>query len=127
MIWEKFQAVSGGVSLAPEHCADHNWQDWEIPREADAKWSAEAKQIHSKWWEARIARQKDIDASIAAKAESRILYDKPYIDRDRVRVAGPFTVENLSPHRTLAVDWDDELIDEQERAESRHKPSGREK
>jgi len=28
-----------------------------------------------------------------------------------VRVAGPFTVESLSPHRTLAVDWNDELID----------------
>jgi len=28
-----------------------------------------------------------------------------------VRVAGPLTVESLSPHRTLAVDWDDELID----------------
>ena len=28
-----------------------------------------------------------------------------------MRVAGPFTVESLSPHRTLAVDWNDELID----------------
>ena len=30
-----------------------------------------------------------------------------------MRVAGPFTVESLSPHRTLAVDHDDELIDPQ--------------
>jgi adenine-specific DNA-methyltransferase len=28
-----------------------------------------------------------------------------------VRVAGPFTVESLSPHRVLGVDEDDELID----------------
>ena len=28
-----------------------------------------------------------------------------------MRVAGPFTVESLSPHRVLAVDENDELID----------------
>ena len=71
----------------------------------------EAIKFHAAWWEARVARQKEIDASIAANAEYEYLYDKPYIDKDRVRVAGPFTVESLSPHRTLAVDWNDELID----------------
>jgi adenine-specific DNA-methyltransferase len=52
--------------------------------------------------------QKEIDASIAAKAE----FDKPYDDKKTVRVAGPFTVESLSPHRVLGVDGNDELIDE---------------
>ena len=59
----------------------------------------------------RIARQKEIDASIAAKADFESLYDKPYDDKRKVRVAGPFTVESLSPHRVLAVDENDELID----------------
>ena len=53
----------------------------------------------------------EIDASIAAKAEFEYLYDKPYVDNSRVRVAGPFTVESLSPHRVLAVGEGDELID----------------
>ncbi len=57
-------------------------------------------------------RQKDIDISIAAKAENEFLYDKPYEDKKRVRVAGPFTVESLSPNRTLAVDENDELFDQ---------------
>src|SRR4029078_4356936 len=74
-------------------------------------WSDAAKKLHSQWWEARIARQKEIDASIAAKAEYEFLYDKPYDDKKKVRVAGPFTVESLSPHRVLGVDEDDELID----------------
>jgi adenine-specific DNA-methyltransferase len=87
------------------------WQDWQIPREADAKWSPKAKALHADWWQGRIARQREIDASIAAKAESEYLYDKPYEDRKRVRVAGPFTVDSLSPHRTLAMDIDDGLID----------------
>jgi DNA modification methylase len=60
---------------------------------------------------ARIGRQKEIDASIAAKADFEYLYDKPYEDRRKVRVAGPFTVESLSPHRVLGVDENDELID----------------
>ena len=71
---------------------------------------AQAK-LHADWWQARIARQKEIDASIAAKAESEYLYDKPYEDKKKVRVAGPFTVESLSPHRVLGVDENDELID----------------
>lgn len=101
------------------------WEEWEIPREADDKWPAAAKDAHAKWWEARIARQKEIDASIAAKAEFEYLYDKPYVDNSRVRVAGPFTVESLSPHRTLAVDWDDELIDILEATEGkRRNPHG---
>ncbi|MCI0365170.1 MAG: site-specific DNA-methyltransferase [Phycisphaerales bacterium] len=87
------------------------WQNWEIPREADAKWPDEAKKLHADWWQARIARQREIDASIAAKAEFEYLYDKPYQDNKKVRVAGPFTVESLSPHRMLGVDENDELID----------------
>ena len=76
------------------------------------KWPRDARtRLHAEWWQARIARQKEIDASIAAKAEFEYLYDKPYEDKKKVRVAGPFTVESLSPHRVLGVDENDELID----------------
>ena len=95
------------------------WEEWEIPREADGAWTKEATDLHAKWWEARIARQREIDASIAAKAEFEYLYDKPYPDTSRTRVAGPFTVESLSPHRVLAVDEQDELVDELAAAEGK--------
>ena len=49
----------------------------------------------------------------------RQLYDRPYVDNSRVRVAGPFTVESLSPHRVLAVDEHDELVDVAEAAEGK--------
>ncbi len=42
-------------------------------------------------------------------------------DNPMIRVAGPFTVEGLSPHRTLAVDWDDELIATYEAAERKRR------
>ncbi|GIK82893.1 MAG: site-specific DNA-methyltransferase [Alphaproteobacteria bacterium] len=99
--------------------------EWEIPREAPKGWPEPAKAALARFWEARIARQKEIDASIAAKAEFEYLYDKPYPDNSKVRVAGPFTVESLSPHRTLAVDWNDELIDVLEAAEGKRKAADR--
>ena len=60
------------------------------------------------------------DASIAARAEFEYLYDRPCEDRNTVRTAGPFTVESLSPHRTLGVDENDELIDKVADAEGRY-------
>ena len=87
------------------------YEEWEIPREADDRWAAGAAGLHRRWWEARIARQREIDAAIAAKADYEYLYDKPYEDRAVVRVAGPFTVDSLAPHRTLGVDENDEMID----------------
>ncbi|MGY4727146.1 site-specific DNA-methyltransferase [Burkholderia pyrrocinia] len=111
VIWDKFQTVLEPLREQLNKALGKQWQEWEIPREADGKWSNVARKLHTDWWQQRIARQAEIDASIAAKAEFEFLYDKPYEDRKRVRVAGPFTVESLSPHRVLGVDEADELID----------------
>ncbi len=89
-----------------------------LPKKPRTPWTPEAEALHAKWWKAHIARQKEIDASIAARAEVEYLYDKPYLDNARVRVAGPFTVESLSPHRVLPAS-EEELIDEIEPAEGR--------
>jgi len=48
--------------------------------------------------------REQIAASIARRAESEVLYDRPYLDQKVVRVTGPFTVESLSPHRVLPAD-----------------------
>lgn len=111
VIWEKFQAALEPLREQLNTALKHRWEEWEIPRDAEDKWPDRAKNLHAEWWKQRIARQKEIDASIAAKAESEYLYDKPYSDNKKVRVAGPFTVESLSPHRVLGVDENDELID----------------
>ncbi|MEM1333392.1 MAG: site-specific DNA-methyltransferase, partial [Actinomycetota bacterium] len=41
--------------------------------------------------------------AIKRHADFELLYDKPFEDKKKVRVTGPFTVESLSPHRSLAV------------------------
>jgi adenine-specific DNA-methyltransferase len=87
------------------------WEEWEVPREAGAAWSAEAKKVHAAWWEGRRKRQAEIDASIARNAATEFLVDRPYEDKRKVRVTGPFTVESLSPHRVLPADEDESLLD----------------
>ena len=111
VIWERFQEKLEPLRAQLNKALKKNWKEWEIPREAEESWSTEAKNLHEKWWGQRLARQKEIDASIAAKADFAYLYDKPYEDKSIVRVAGPFTVESLSPHRVMGVDENDELID----------------
>jgi adenine-specific DNA-methyltransferase len=110
-IWEKWQAVLEPLRAALNAALGKAYEEWQIPRELPDNAPAAAKTPHAKWWEARIARQKEIDAAIAARAEVEYLYDKPYPDNSRVRVAGPFTVESLSPHRVLPAS-EEELIDD---------------
>jgi adenine-specific DNA-methyltransferase len=111
VIWDKWQSTLVPLREKLNAMLNTRWEEWEIPRDAESSWPEAAKSSHAEWWRARITRQKEIDASIAAKAEFEYLYDKPYDDRKKVRVSGPFTVESLSPHRTLGVDEDGELID----------------
>jgi adenine-specific DNA-methyltransferase len=111
VIWEKWQETLEPLRTQINAALKTMWEEWEIPREAADSWDEATKKLHGEWWKARIGRQKEIDASIAAKAEFEYLYDKPYEDKKKVRVAGPFTVESLSPHRVLGVDENDELID----------------
>jgi len=129
VIWDKWQETLEPLREKLNAALGTNWQEWEIPRELSADDADSHRLLNSDqkenlrksaksvdetlmaWWTARISRQKEIDASIAAKAEFEYLYDKPYEDKKKVRVAGPFTVESLSPHRVLGVDENDGLID----------------
>ena len=119
-LWQHHQIELEPLRARLNTLLGKTWQEWEIPRDADPAWPADAKTTHARWWQQRIQRQKDIDASIAARAEFEFLHDKPYEDKKKVRVAGPFTVESLSPHRTLAVDEDDDLIDTAAESEARY-------
>ena len=114
--WNRFQtartdAAKSAALLALNSALPRNYLLEKVPGQPRDPWTAGPTDLHRRWWEARIARQREIDASIAAKANFEYLYDKPYEDRRTVRVAGPFTVESLAPHRTLSVDEHDDLID----------------
>ena len=114
--WNKLRAAVADGPRAAALCSlnkvlNRHYTMVDVPDSPRDPWDPVPTELHNKWWEARIARQQEIDASIAAKADFEYLYDKPYEDRKKVRVAGPFTVESISPHRVLDVDEDDNLID----------------
>ena len=118
MIWDNYQSKLEPLRVSLNDAVDQEWKEWEIPRETGEDWSDNAKGIHKIWWELRIARQAEIDKSIAQKADVELLYDRPYEDTSKVRVAGPFTVESLSPHRVVPAD-EEELIHQIEAAEGK--------
>src|SRR5690606_30626460 len=59
VIWERWQETLEPLRERLNAALKRKWEEWEIPREADAKWPANARQLHADWWEARIARQKE--------------------------------------------------------------------
>lgn len=48
--------------------------------------------------------REEIEAAIRRYADYELLYDRPYEDKSKIRVSGPFTVESLSPHRSLSFE-----------------------
>ena len=122
------------------------WEEWEVPREAPSEPSPRAAGKGSKaagpgpsepsprgagrgqgegllkdWWQLRRERQAEIDASIARRADTELLYDQPYEDDKRIRVTGPFTVESLSPHRVLSADEERPAAEREARRRAQHR------
>jgi len=106
VIWEKYER-----ELAPLRKKLGGREEWEIPRTGTPDATKLDAGTLKKFWELKLARQRDIDNSIATHAEFETLYDKPVEDPKKVRVSGPFTVESLDQHRMLGTDADGNVID----------------
>lgn len=101
-IHEKYQGQLEELRGKINDLAKKDWQEWEMPRETSENSSTAS--LLAEYWQVRQIRQKEIDASIARRADVEMLYDQPYDESKRIRVSGPFTVESLSPHRVLTTD-----------------------
>jgi adenine-specific DNA-methyltransferase len=117
LIWEKWQPTMTRSLSELNRTFGQSWEEWQVPRETCPGWPIATDDPLGKWWEAKRDRQNEIDASIARNATIEYLVDKPYVNRHKVRVAGPFTVESLSPHRVLSAEendatWVDEMTEE---------------
>lgn len=78
--------------------------EWEVPFEFPAEWPHEARQPFDEFHAARRAVQKATDEAIARHAEQETLYDQPFVNRKKVRVSGPFTVEAVPAPVVKSVD-----------------------
>jgi adenine-specific DNA-methyltransferase len=68
-------------------------REWEVPFEFPDDWPAAARKPFDAFHTARQAMQKKMDDSIATHADTEILYDQPQVNREKLRISGPFTVE----------------------------------
>ena len=103
-IYDRYQEKMEPIREKINKVVKKSFEEWEIPREAGKDWPKQAGELLKEWWELRQSRQREIDGSISRRADVELLYDQPYEDNKRIRVTGPFTVESLSPHRTISFE-----------------------
>lgn len=101
-----FTAKEGITTTLPsgEVVAANALLEWEVPFDAPEDWTQASKTALEAFHSARMAMQKKMDASIAANAGQEILYDQPEIDKKKLRITGPFTVEAVPFATVLGLD-----------------------
>ncbi len=79
-------------------------EEWEVPFDLPDDWPEAAKAPFEAFHKARQAMQRRMDQSIADHADQETLYDKPRIDKNKLRITGPFSVEAVPAPTVLSLD-----------------------
>lgn len=79
-------------------------EEWEVPFDLPDDWPAASAEPFAAFHAARQAMQAAMDASIKAHADQETLYDKPELDKTRLRITGPFSVEAVPAPSVLSLD-----------------------
>lgn len=93
-------------------------KEWEVPKDCPDTWNDEARIFHQRFWQLKRQKQEEVDKAIRENAPQEILYDRPKVNRNKVRVCGPFTVEAIplpaveDPSSPIPQFEDEEFIDE---------------
>ena len=66
-------------------------EEWEVPFDLPTDWPEAAKAPFEAFHKSRQAMQRRMDQSIADHADQETLYDKPRIDKNKLRITGPFS------------------------------------
>jgi len=78
--------------------------EWEVPFVWPEDWPAAARGPFEAFHKARGAMQRRMDQAIAAGAEQETLYDKPQVDKTRLRITGPVSVEAVPAPTVLSLE-----------------------
>ena len=73
------------------------WKEWEVPFDTDPDWHPELSEALTNYREAWRAKMDEVNECIAAASDSEELVDQPEVDRKKLRVSGPFSVEAVQP------------------------------
>ena len=89
---------------------EKEWREWEVPFDTDPDWPKELQDALNEYRKAWRQKMDEVNVCISARADQEELVDQPFVERSRVRVSGPFTVEGVIPA--------EESIDDEEAEES---------
>lgn len=81
------------------------WNEWEVPFDTDEDWPLSLINALNAYRSVWRAKMDEINACISSNADQEELVDQPEIERNVVRVTGPFTVEGVKPEE-LSLDED---------------------
>ena len=73
------------------------WKEWEVPFDTDPDWPPELKETLTDYRKAWREKMDEVNECIAAASDSEELVDQPKVDRKKLRVTGPFSVEAVQP------------------------------
>lgn len=79
LIWERWEKILDPLRESLNKSVKQTWKEWQVPHPSNENLPEKARQICAEWWDARHARQKEIDESIRLNAveDAEILYDSP--------------------------------------------------
>ncbi len=100
--FKPLQGVRKGQEVA--FTEGESLHEWEVPFERPENWPEEARVAFDAFHAARQGMQRRMDQSIADHADQETLYDKPRIDKNKLRITGPFSVEAVPAPTVLSLD-----------------------
>ena len=83
--------------LPPFTGGQGGWKEWEVPFDTDPDWPQALRDALTDYREAFRAKMNEVNGCIAAASDGEELVDQPEVDRKKLRVSGPFTVEAVQP------------------------------
>lgn len=85
------------------------FEHWTAPFDTDPDWPADLRTAVEAYRKAWRAKMDEVNDCIAKSAEREELVDQPHIDRKKIRVSGPFTVEGVIPPEMALSDVTQEI------------------
>lgn len=126
-IWDKRHPDIEKVLADLNELLKTDLKEWEVPFESEKTWSDKAINQFERFRKLKRDMQAEMDASIARRADQETLNDQPLIDKTKVRVTGPFTVEAVPAMFVQPVDELKEEYDELDESLGRSGETSRQK
>jgi adenine-specific DNA-methyltransferase len=76
---------------------EKEWRHWEVPFDTDPDWPKALQDALTEYRKAWRGTMDEVNACIAARADQEELVDQPFVEKGKVRVSGPFTMEGVIP------------------------------